>query len=186
MEDLQIIDLYWERNERAIPETDTKYGHYCTTIAKNILGNIEDTEECVNDTYLNTWNSLPPNRPNMLSAFLAKITRNLAINMYKRSRTEKRGGGEIPAVLDELEEVVSGNSSVEQEIDKKELVAAIQEFLDNLASDKRMIFVKRYWYAASVNDIADEYDMKPGTVSVQLSRTRDKLQEFLKERGFEI
>jgi len=186
MNDSQIIDLYWNRNQEAIPETDKKYGRYCSKIAYNILENNEDTEECVNDTYLHTWNAIPPSRPEILSAFLGKIARNLAINMYKRSRTEKRGGGELPVVLDELEEVVSGSDSVEQEINKKELVTAIEGFLDGLTKDKREIFIKRYWYAESVTDIAEHYGMTAGAVSTQLSRMRDRLKDYLVERGFEL
>ena len=108
MDDAQIVQLYWDRNEQAIHATSDKYGNYCTSIAKNILGNQEDAEECVNDTYLNAWNAMPPHRPSILSAFLGKITRNLSFNRYKHNTADKRGGGEIPAVLEELSDLVSG------------------------------------------------------------------------------
>lgn len=113
MDDAKIVQLYLDRDERAIPITADKYGKYCTSIANNILGNIEDAKECVNDTYYNTWNSIPPHRPKMLSTFLGKITRNLAFNRYKHNTADKRGSGEMPAVLDELADCVSGNVNVE-------------------------------------------------------------------------
>ena len=113
MNDAKIVQLYLVRDEQAIPETANKYGNYCTSIAKNILSNQEDAEECVNDTYLNTWNAIPPHKPKMLSTFLGKIVRNLAFNRYKHNTADKRGGGEIALVLDELASCVSGNDDVE-------------------------------------------------------------------------
>lgn len=186
MEDAKIVQLYWDRDEQAIPATSDKYGRYCTSIAKNILGNKEDAEECVNDTYLNAWNSMPPHRPNMLSTFLGKITRNLSFNRYKHNTAEKRGSGEFSMVLDELSEVVSGQDSVEQEMDYKELVKAINKFLDNLSPEKRRIFICRYWYADSISEIAARSGMKEGTVSMTLNRIRSKLCNYLLERGFEL
>ena len=122
MEDTEIVNMYWARNSNAIQETETKYGSYCRSIARNILGNNEDVEECVNDTYLNAWNSIPPHRPKMLSTFLGKITRNISFDRYRYNHTEKRGGGEIKLILDELAECVSGNESVENEVEKNELI----------------------------------------------------------------
>lgn len=132
MNDKDIIQLYLNRDQRALSATAKKYGKYCTSIAKNILGNNEDAEECVNDTYLSTWNSIPPTIPTILSAFLGKITRNLAFNKYKHNHVMKRGNGEIAVVLDELAECVSGVDDVEQEIDRRELVATINSFLETL------------------------------------------------------
>lgn len=146
MEDREIVNLYWERNSNAIKETASKYGGYCKAIAKNILGNNEDAEECVNDIYLNTWNSIPPNRPNVLSTYLGKITRNLSFDRFRHRHADKRGGGEIELVLDELGECVSGADSVEQEVEKKELIRAINSFLDTLSQEKCNIFLCRYWY----------------------------------------
>ena len=111
MDDANIVQLYWDRNEQAIPATADKYESYCTSIAKNILGNHEDTEECVNDTYLNAWNSMPPHRPSILSTFLGKIVRNLSFNRYKHNTADKRGGGELPVVLEELSDLVSGKDA---------------------------------------------------------------------------
>lgn len=141
MEDREIVNLYWERNSNAIKETASKYGGYCKAIAKNILGNNEDAEECVNDTYLNTWNSIPPNRPNVLSTYLGKITRNLSFDRFRQRHADKRGGGEIELVLDELGECVSGADSVEQKVEKKELIRAINSFLDTLSQEKCNIFL---------------------------------------------
>ncbi|MGI6029279.1 MAG: RNA polymerase sigma factor [Candidatus Heteroscillospira sp.] len=186
MDDAQIVRLYWERDEKAIPATADKYGNYCASIAKNILGNQEDAEECVNDTYLNAWNSMPPHRPGVLSSFLGKITRNLSINRYRRSTAVKRGGGQLPAVLDELAGCVSGRDDVEDEFDRQELVKAIDAFLDTLSEDKRSIFVCRYWYTDSISDIAARHGMRAGAVSMSLNRIRAKLRGYLSERGFEL
>ena len=186
MEDREIVNLYWERNTSAIKETDTKYGGYCKAIAKNILGNHEDAEECVNDTYLNTWNSIPPNRPNVLSTYLGKITRNLSFARFRRRHAEKRGGGEIELILDELGECVSDTDSVEQEVEKKELVRAINRYLDTLSQEKCSIFLCRYWYAIPVSEIAARFGMSEGNVSVTLNRIRHQLKNYLEERGYDL
>ena len=186
MDDAKIVQLYFDRDKQAITETATKYGNYCTSIAKNILGNREDTEECVNDTYLNTWNAIPPNRPKKLSAFLGKIVRNLAFNRYKHNTAAKRGAGELPAVLDELGECVSDREDVEEAYDYTELVADINVFLSTLPTKKRNIFVRRYWYADSVSKIAARYNMSCFAVSMMLKRLRNKLRNYLTERGYEL
>src|SRR5699024_3146627 len=128
MDDAQIVQLYWDRNEQDIHATSDKYGIYCTSIAKNILGNQEDAEECVNDTYLNAWNAMPPHRPSILSTFLGKITRNLSFNRYKHNTADKRGSGELPVVLEELSDLVSGKDDVEQAFDQKELTKPLIHF----------------------------------------------------------
>ena len=186
MDDAKIVQLYFDRDEQAIPATADKYGNYCTSIAKYILGNHEDAEECVNDTYLNTWNAIPPNRPQMLSTFLGKIVRNLAFNRYKHNTADKRGGGEITSVLDELASCVSGNEDVGQAYEYKELVAAINNFLSTLSARKRNIFVCRYWYTDSISDIAARYNMTYAAVSMELNRLRTKLHNYLIERGYEL
>ena len=186
MDDEKIVQLYCERNEQAIQETANKYGNYCNSIAKNILGNNEDAEECVNDTYLNTWNSIPPHKPKMLSTFLGKIVRNLAFNRYKHNHANKRGGGELPLVLDELAECVSGNDNIADAFVMKELVSAINEFLSTLPEVKRNIFIRRYWYTESIVDIAKSYDMESTAVSMMLNRIRSKLHNYLIERGYDI
>lgn len=186
MDDEKIVKLYWERDEQAIPATADKYGHYCTSIARNILGNKEDTEECVNDTYLQAWNAIPPYRPSILSTFLGKITRNLSFNRYKHNTAGKRGGGQTMMVLDEIAELVSDTNTIEQEINRKELIQTIDDFLNELPVDKRKIFVCRYWYFDCVSDIASQFRMTENHVSVTLNRLRKKLHNYLLERGFEL
>ena len=186
MDDAKIVQLYWDRDEQAIPATADKYGNYCTSIAKNILGSREDAEECVNDTYLNAWNSMPPHRPNILSTFLGKIVRNLSFNRYKHNTADKRGGSELPVVLDELSDMVSGKDDVEQKIEHKELVKSIDAFMDTLSPEKRSIFISRYWYTDSVSEIAKRHGMNDGAVSMTLNRLRLKLHNYLLERGFEL
>lgn len=184
MEDSKIIQLYWNRDESAIPVTSKKYGAYCTSIARNILKNEEDTEECVNDTYFNAWNAMPPQRPSVLSAFLGRITRNLSFNRYKLLHTQKRGGGELPLVLEELTEVVSGKESVEQELERKELLAEINSFLAGLPKEKRQMFVRRYWYAEPVNEIAKRFGVSESSATMTLKRVREQLKEKLVEKGY--
>ena len=186
MEDKKIVELYWQRNEAAIAETSAKYGNYCTAIAMNILGSIQDAEECVNDTYVSAWNSMPPNKPKVLKTFLGRITRNLSFNRYKYNRAEKRGGGEISVILSELDNCVSGKTSVEEELNRQEIAKAIDSFLDALSEKKRDVFVLRYWYGESVSKIAKQFNMKDSAVSMTLSRIRAELREHLLERGFEI
>ena len=186
MDDNKIVQLYFDRDERAISETASKYGSYCSSIARNILGNREDAEECVNDPYLNTWNSIPPHRPKLLSAFLGKIVRNLAFNRYKHNTAEKRGGGELPLVLDELAECVSGQDDVANAYLVKELVSAINDFLGTLPEDKRRMFVCRYWYTQSIAQIAKRHGVESSAVAVTLSRLRTKLRNYLMERGYEL
>ena len=186
MDDTKIVQLYWDRNEQAIPATAEKYGRYCASIAQNILGNKEDAEECVNDTYINAWNSMPPHKPSILSTFLGKITRNLSFNRYKYNTANKRGCGETVLVLDEIAELVSDTDNVEQEVLREELVKAIDAFLDVLPVDKRRIFVCRYWYFDSVSDIASRFGMTENNVSVTLNRLRLKLRSHLLKGGFEL
>lgn len=135
MHDAALVQLYWDRDERAIPATADRYGSYCASIARNILGSPEDAEECVNDTWLKAWNTMPPHRPDSLSAFLGKIVRNLSLNRYRHNTADKRGGGELPVVLDELSELVSGKEDVEREIDRRELVQAMDAFLECLSPE---------------------------------------------------
>lgn len=186
MEDKDIVRLYWDRNEQAITETSAKYGYYCTSIAMNILNNHEDAKECVNDTYLNTWNTIPPHKPKMLSTFLGKIVRNLSFNKYKRIHSIKRGGYEISLILDELSEIVSGEESVEDDIIRNELIKTIDEFIETLSEERRYIFIRRYWYSDSVIFIANQCDRTENSISVELSRMRKKLHDYLTERGYDI
>ncbi len=186
MDDRSIIRLYWDRNDRAIQATSDKYGHYCRSIARNILSSEEDAEECVNDTYLAAWNAMPDHWPEQLSAFLGRITRNLSFNRYKRDRAEKRGGGEMALVLDELTDCVSDIDDAEQAVDRRELALEINTFVRRLPAGKRDMFVRRYWYADPVAEIADVRGIQPGTVSKTLERTRKVLKRYLTERGFAL
>ena len=186
MEDKEIIKLYLDRNEKAIAATSEKYGSYCKTISVNILKNDEDAEECVNDTYMKTWNAIPPQIPVIFSAFLGKIVRNISFNKYRHNNSQKRGGSEIPLILDELGEIVSGKESVEDEIDKKELLRDINGFLNSISEYKRGIFIRRYWYSDKVSDIAKRYGKSENSVSVELNRIRKKLSDHLLKRGYEL
>lgn len=185
IDDNKIIQLYFDRDENAIKETSEKYGIYCSSIAINILNNKEDAEECVSDTYLKTWNSIPPNRPTVLRTFLGKITRNAAFDLYKKMNAEKRGKGNLAVVLDELGDCVSGGCEPEKEYDKKECINAINSFLGTLSEEKCAFFVRRYWYAETISIIAKRYGKRENYVSVSLNRVRKKLHEYLLERGFE-
>lgn len=144
MTDDELTNLYLLRDERAIVETQRLFGRYCEKIARNILGNEQDVQECVNDTYLKAWESIPPERPRIFAAYLAKITRNNALTRYRRENTEKRGGGNVPLILDELSELVSGGPSVEQTAESREIVAEINRFLETLPENNRRAFVLRF------------------------------------------
>ena len=186
LEDSKIIDLYWARKEKALAETDTKYGSYCRNIARNILRNFEDTEECVSDTWLHAWNSMPPQRPGILSAFLGRITRNLSFDRCKYQQAAKRGGGALPLALDELGECIPSAQRVEYALEQKELAAAIDRFLRTLPEKDCNLFLRRYWYVDSISVIADRYGMKENTVKSILFRTREKLRKFLGEEGIAV
>lgn len=183
MEDRQIIALYNERSEAALSETAKKYGRYCRTIAYNILNSEEDSEECVNDTWLKAWEAIPPRCPESLGAFLGKITRNLALNFYKHKNREKRGGGRTMLVLHELTECIPGADSTEEAVDKALLTEVLNGFLAELPAEKRMIFMRRYWYLSSVKEIAEEYGLSESNVKMTLLRLRSKLKTVLEKEG---
>lgn len=183
MEDNKIIDLYWERSESAIGETAKKYSRYCHTISYNILHNSEDAEECVNDTYMGAWKSMPPKHPNCLATFLGKITRNLSLDRFKRQTAEKRGSGEAEISLSELDNVIPSASSVEQAIDEKELTELINRFLGKLPKMKRIMFVQRYWYFMPVKEIAEHTKTGESQVKTTLFRVRNELKKYLESEG---
>lgn len=186
MDDSKIIELYMDRSEQAISETARKYGRYCHYIAYNILHNDEDSEECVNDTYLRTWNSIPPKRPNKLQTFLGKITRNLSLNKYEKQSAEKRGSGQIPLILDELTECIPADRNSETLVEDMVIKETLDRFLENLSADARKIFVRRYWYMSSVKEIAEEYGLSESIVTVTLFRTRQKLKTVLEKEGIAL
>lgn len=185
MEDSQIIELYWNRSESAISETSNKYGRLLRNIALNILGNYSDAEECENDTYVAAWNNIPPTRPNVFSAFLSRIVRNISINRYEYNRAKKRNG-EYDLILSELEECIAADTSVEDDYAAGEISGYIDDFLKSQKQEVRVIFVRRYWYADSVKDIAERMRITESKVKTVLFRTRSKLQEYLAERGVTV
>lgn len=184
MDDNQIIALYFSRAESAIRETEKKYGNYCLSLASHILRDREDAKECVNDTWLRAWNAIPPARPSQLRLFLAKITRNLSFDRLKERLAKKRGGGEVIAALEELQECVSGSSDVETELEFQELTDSINRFLHTLPGRECSIFLRRYFYVEPVGDIAKRYAVKESNVLVILSRTRKKLCAYLEKEGY--
>ena len=186
MEDMQLINLYFDRSEAAISETAGKYGNYLKTIARNVLHNEEDTEECVNDAYLATWNAIPPARPQSLKAFIGKIARNIALNRYEKENAEKRGGGNVSEALDEFSEIISARETVESAYEAKELTKLINSFLGGIDPEKRKIFVRRYWYLSSIEEIADDYGFGKSKVKTDLMRVRNNLKEYLEKEGFNI
>lgn len=186
MKDHEIIGLYWERKENAISATAEKYGKYCYSISYNILHNNEDAEECVNDTYLRAWKSMPPQRPKLLSAYLGKITRNLSLNRFKHYTTKKRGHGQAQLVLSELEDCIPTKTSLEQIVEEKILVSSINHFLYALPEQKRNIFICRYWYLFSIRDIAEKYKMSENKITTLLFRMRKKLKLHLEKEGITL
>ena len=184
MEDSRIVDLYWERSEQAICETQLKYDHYCFSIANNILPFREDAEESVNDTYLTAWNIMPPNRPSALSTFLGKLTRRISIDRWRNLSAEKRGGGTVPIALDELAACIPGGSDPEADVEAKELAEAIGRFLDTVSYTERKVFLMRYFDLAKLQDIADSHNMSTGKVKSMLHRTRSKLRIALQKEGY--
>lgn len=184
MDDNQIIELFWKRDESAISETAAVYGRYCGKIAFNILGNEEDVEECVNDTWLGAWKSIPPARPACMSAFLGKITRNIAISRYRSGRALKRTGDRLSEPLDELAECVARSSdNVSEEMDRSALEKAINAYLDGVTPKQRKIFVRRYFFMNSVAEIADMYGLGQSDVKVTLLRMRRSLKKKLEKEG---
>ena len=184
MEDQHIVELFFQRDEQALAITQQKYGKLCHSVALNILGNPEDTEECVNDTYLQAWNAIPPERPALLGAYLCRIARNLAINRYRADRREKRGAGEASLALDELSECVADASA--PFTDEIALRDAINAFLRTLPDLVRNVFVQRYWYVRPIADIAKEFGMTESRVKMMLHRTRNRLREHLTKEGIQV
>ena len=182
MEDSQIIALFYERSEQAIEELDRKYGAAVKKTATNILRSKQDVEECANDTYLGVWNTIPPQNLNSLISYVCRIARNLASVKYRRNTARKRNG-QFDLVLDELAECIPSSVNVQSELEAKELSAAVNRFLDTLGYEDRFCFVRRYWYADSVSDIADRMNGDSRRISVRLFRTRERLYRYLKEEG---
>ena len=183
MEDSKIIALFFARSEQAISELSGKYGKLCFRIASNILGNEEDAEECVNDAYLGAWNTIPPQKPNPLQTYICKIVRNVATSKY-HSNTALKRNSHYDLALEELEQCVAGSHDVEKEIEKKELVQAINRFLDTLPVPERRVFLARYWYMDSIQEIAAHFKFSQSKVMSMLFRTRNKLRRQLEKEGY--
>ena len=186
MDDKEIVKLFLVRDESAIKAAGEKYRSYCMKIAENITGSREDAEECVNDALMKAWETIPPKKPEMLSTYLGKLTRNLALNRRKMMNTDKRGNGEAMLAFEELSEMISGGSSVEREFDHSRLSEEINAFLEKLPERKRTLFIRRYWYCMSVKDAALEQGISETSASVTLHRLREKLRDHLRKRGFDI
>lgn len=183
--DHEIIHLFLQRNEEAVTQCEARYGSYCFTVAANILKNSSDAEECVNSTWYKAWNSIPPDTPHHLRQYLSTITRNTAFDVYKKIHREKRGGGNMALVLDELEECIAAPSDVEKEYEKKELGQTVNRFVKSLPQPARSVFVRRYYFADPVREIALKYGMSENSINVLLHRTRKKLRKELVKEGYQ-
>lgn len=181
LEDAQIITLYFDRNEKALKETADKYGKYCYKIAYNVLNDEDDSKESVNDTYLNAWNSMPPHRPSVLSAFLGKITRRIAISRLRKKNAEKRGGGQFVSALEELSECIPNESNVENDVEKELIIESVNLFVRSLPQKEQKVFLCRYWYMDSISSIAKQFGFSESKVKSMLMRTRTKLKNKLIE-----
>lgn len=186
MNDRQIVELYFERSEKAIEETQQKYGVYLKSIAYNILHSHEDSEECVSDTYLRAWNSIPPHSPSVLKTFLGKITRNLSLDRYDRLTAEKRGKGQAALAFEELQEALPASDNTDKIVEKIAIKDILNRFLASLSAEQRVIFMRRYWYFHSVKEISEEYGIGESKVKMSLSRSRKKLKAMLEKEEFYI
>lgn len=184
LEDEAIIELYWQRNESAIKETDKKYNRYLFTIANNILHDRMDSEECLNDTYMGTWNKIPPSRPKLLQVFLARIMRNCALDSYRKKTAERRVPSELVSSYDELEDCIAINASVEEEYAVRELGRLLNAYIGTLNNREEFIFFSRYYYADSLEDIAARLTLSRSTVVRTLARIRKGLKAYLEQEGF--
>ena len=184
MEDREIVQLYWDRDERASEESERKYGGLCRSVALRVLESMEDSEECVSDTWLRSWNVIPPQRPNLLGAFLARITRNLALDRWRASHAAKRLGGETALALEELGDCVSGES-LENEVDRRELARVLNAFLRSLPEGDRNLFLRRYWSVETLESLAKQEGMSVSALHRKLRRLRSALADYLKKEGIE-
>lgn len=186
MDDNQIIELFFARDEGAIEAVQREYGGYCVSIARNILGDQGTAEECVNDGWLKCWQSIPPQRPRSLKSFAGRIVRNLALSALRADTAQKRGGGQAALALDELSEVVSGGETPEGALDRAAFRAALDGFLDALPERNRNLFLRRYWYLDSVEALAKRYSMSRTQVTTTLHRLRQRLRVHLEQEGFDL
>lgn len=182
MEDTQIIELYWQRSEQAITETAQKYGSFCLTIATNILSLREDAEECVNDTYHQAWNAIPPQRPVRFQPWLGRIVRNIAINLWNKNHAQKRYAG-MDALLHELEDCIPASQTVQQALDERELATLLENWLYTLSQEDRRLFLQRYWYGVPLQELAAAQGVAPNKLTGRMYRLRKALQSTLEKEG---
>lgn len=185
MNDDQIVELYFQRNEAAIAETSAKYGRLLKSIATNVLNNYSDSEECVNDTYHAAWKLIPPEKPNNLGVFLGKIARNIALDKFDYNRAGKRNSN-FAVSLSELEEILSSKDNPELALEEAELTKHINDFLRQNEYIKRVVFVRRYWYSDSIEEIATNYGFSQSKVKSMLKRTRESLKKYLERQGVRL
>ena len=185
MEDAKIIDLYWARDEAAITETAAKYGPFCQTVARNLLGSREDAEECVNDAYHAAWRSMPPQRPARLRAWLGRVVRNLSLDRWRRDHARKRDGG-VPVLLDELAECIPSPQTVERTLEEAELTAAIDCWLAGLSRPDRSLFLRRYWTGMALKDLAALAGTTPEKLAQKTYRLRQSLKTALEQEGITL
>lgn len=185
MEDLQIINMYWKRDENAIAETDRKYGTYCQRIALNLLSIREDAEECVNDTWNEAWNRMPPQRPENLKAWLGRIVRNISVSLWRKNHAQKRYSG-INQIFEELEDCIPSPRSIEQEIEDAELGKCISTWLLTLPAEDRILFVQRYWSGRALNGLAEEYNIPTGRLAKKMYYLRLSLKSALEKEGINL
>ena len=181
-EDGKIIEMFFERSEQGIQELDRKYGKICCSLSRNIVNDRQDAEECVNDAYLGAWNSIPPVRPDPLLAYILKIVRNISLNRYYRKGAAKRSSAYTIA-MEEIEGSIADLNTVETELDARELARIVEGFLDTLTAENRAIFMRRYWFSDSYKDIARLTGLSEKNISVRLTRIREKMRQYLMERG---
>ena len=186
MEDRQIIELYWDRREQAIVESDRKYGAYCRSISRRILAVEEDAEECVNDTWLHAWNAMPPQRPSLLSAFFGKLTRNLSLDRWRRLRAAKRGGSQVELALHELEDCLPDRRRPDEALEAAETAALISAFLRRQREEDRKLFVRRYFYLEPLAELGARFGLTQGQVKSRLHRMRKRLKAELEREGVAV
>lgn len=184
MTEQNILELYFKRDGNAIYETDLKYGNYCYTVAYNILSDNEDSEESVNDTYLETWNRIPPTRPNSLKAYLGKICRHISISRFRHNTARKRGRNEVNLCIDELADCIPAGLDLQREVEAKELITFLNKFLFNLPERERNIFTARYWYVFTTKEISQAFAVNENTVKTILRRTRKTLLDAMEKEGW--
>ena len=186
MDDKTIVALYWERSEAAIAQSEQKYGKYCYRIADNILHCNEDAEECVNDTWVRAWNTIPPAHPDRLGQYLGGITRHISLDKHRHNTRQARGGGEVTVAYEEIHEVVDSGINVSTQVEQRELLLAIDRFLWSLPERECNVFIRRYYHLNPIKDVAKRYGLSVANTKKILSRTRAALRKFLEQEGYTV